>query len=224
MPYSIAPSLALNKGIHIKTWQLFMIILLANLLAGWFYNEHILTRDVYQNLLSEQLEAERIDEYFNFMRKLSLWGYIFQPILTWIHITFLVLLIQMPLILMVIDVPFRRLFRIVTCASLTMTASAFVKILRLNNLPASEISHVSLSVVPLSIASVLDASQYPQAAVAVLNKFSLFEAAWCFVIYKGLVRTENLKKELAAFLVFCVWMLLLLLQWGITAYLDGVSG
>lgn len=58
MPYSIAPSLALNKDVYIKTWQLFIIILLANLLAGWFYNEHILTRDVYQNLLSEQLEAE----------------------------------------------------------------------------------------------------------------------------------------------------------------------
>lgn len=224
MPYSIAPSLALNKDVYIKTWQLFIIILLANLLAGWFYNEHILTRDVYQNLLSEQLEAERIDEYFNFMRKLTLWGYIFQPILTWIHVTFHTLLIQMPLILMMIDIPFRRLFRIVMCASLSMTVSAIVKIIWLINLPASEISLASLSVAPLSIASFLDTTQYPSTAFMVLNKFSLFEAAWCLVIYKGLVDTEKLKKDLAAFLVFCMWMLLLLLQWGITAYLNGVSG
>lgn len=224
MSYSLAPSLPLNKDVQIKTWQLFFFLLLANLSVSWIYNEHILTREVYHTLLSEQMEADRIDEYFNFIRKLSFWGYFFQPVLLWVQITFFVLLIQMPLVLVLIDIPFRQLFRTVTYASLPMTASSFAKIFWLYFLHPSEISYANISAVPFSIASFLDATQYPKTAFTVLNKFNPFEILWCFVIYKGLVSTGKVKKEYAALLVFSIWIFLLLLQWGITAYLNGISG
>jgi len=224
MLYSLAPTSSLNKEIQIKTWQLFLFVLLANLLAAWFYNEHIVTREVYHTLLAEQMEADRIDEYFNFLKKLSIGGYFFQPFFLWLQITFFVLLIQMPLVLMFIDIPFHQLFRTLTYASVPMTALAIARILWLYFLEPSEISLAILSVVPFSIASFLDASQYPLTAYMVLNKFNLFEMAWCFIIYKGLTSTGKLEKSNAALLVLCIWTLLLALQWGITAYLNGVNG
>lgn len=224
MSYSLAPSLSINKDMPIKTWQLFLLALVTNLFVTWFYNEHIVTREVYHALLSERMEADRIDDYFNFLKKVSLWGYAFQPVFLWLQITFFVLLIQMPLVLMFIEIPFQQLFRTLTYASLSMTASAFARTLWLYFFEPPEISLGILNVVPFSIASFLDELQYPLAAFTALNKFNPFEMIWCFIIYKGLTSAGKLEKPSAALLVLSIWTLLLALQWGIIAYLNGVNG
>ena len=224
MSISLAQELQAKREVSLKTWQLFLLILFANLIISWIYNEFIVTREVYHSLFSEQLEARRIDEYFDFTRKLSLWGYLFQPLLFWLQITFFALLIQTPLMLVFIEIPFRQIFRIVLIASLATMALSIVQILRLSFYAPSELTQTVLNVVPLSLTTFIDASSYPKTAIFVLNKFSLFELAWCVLLYKGLVATSKIKRDSVLLLVFGIWIVLLLFQWGLVAYFAGVNG
>jgi len=223
MSYSVAQPLSERRELNLGTWQLFLLVLVANLIATWLYNDHILTRELYHNLLSDRLESSRIDEYFDFLHKVSRWGYLAQPVILWIQISFIVLLIQMPLLLFFIDIPYRRLFRIVTWCALAMIAAAFSRIIWLSLLQASEITQETLNMVPLSINSFLDSAEYHITTYAVLGKFNIFELLWCIMLYKGLSATEKLKKDNAALLVFILWTVLLLFQWGVSAYFNGVD-
>ena len=223
MSYSLAHPLSERRGLNLKTWQLFLLVLIANIALMLLYNEFILTLDVYHNILSEQMESTRIDEYFDTFRKVSQWGYVAQPILLLIQITFIALLIQMPLVLVFIDIPFAYLFRLVAWASLLMTAGGFVRFLWLFNLEAFEIYKNILNMMPFSINHLLDASVYPETAYMILGKFSVFELFWCFVLYNGLISTGKIKKEYAALLIFSMWAALLLFQWGLVAYFQGAN-
>ncbi|MFQ5632852.1 MAG: hypothetical protein ACE5I1_29125 [bacterium] len=224
MSISIAHDAPAKVELSLKTWQIFLLILLANLLVSWVYNEFILTREVYHNLLSEQLEANRIDEYFDITRKLSIWGYLLQPLLFWLQIAFFALLIQTPLMLLFIEIPFRQVFRIVLVASLAVSALSVIQLLKLSFYAPSEITEAVLNVVPFSLTNFIDPADYPKTAFFVLNKFSLFELAWCVLLYRGLAATEKLKKDTAMFLVTGLWIALLLFQWAIVAYFAGVNG
>ena len=71
MSYSVAQPLLGKRGLNLKTWQLFLLVLIANIALMLLYNEFILTLDLYHNILSEQMESTRIDEYFEMFRKVS---------------------------------------------------------------------------------------------------------------------------------------------------------
>ena len=223
MSYSMAQPLLGKRDLNLKTWQLFLLVLIANIALMLLYNEFILTLDVYHNILSEQMESTRIDEYFETFRKVSQWGYVAQPILLLIQITFIALLIQLPLVLVFIDIPFAYLFRLCTWASLLVTAGGLVRFLWLFNLEAFEIHKNILNMTPFSINHLLDASVYPETAYMILGKFNVFELFWCFVLYNGLVATGKVKKEYAALLIFSIWAALLLFQWGLAAYFQGAN-
>ena len=224
MSLTFAPAVPVKKEFEIKTWHIFAVIVCVNLLVSWTYNEFILTREVYHNLFSEQLEVNRLDEYFDFTRRLSLWGYLLQPALFWLQIAFFALLVQTPLMLLFIEISFRQVFRIVLVASLAVAALGVIQLLKLSFYAPSEITETVLNAVPFSLATLVDPAAYPKTALFVLNKFSLFELMWCVLLYRGLAATEKLKKDTVLFLVTGIWIALLLFQWGIVAYFAGVNG
>ncbi len=224
MSYSLTHLLSVKRELKLKTWHLFLFVLISNIVLMWMYNEYILTREAYHNILSEQMGPARIDEYFDIFRKVSVWGYVAQPIILLIQITFIALLIQTPLVLFFIEIPFQYLFRLVTWASLMMTVSIFFRFLWLFSLQPFEISKKILSTMPFSINHLLDASKYPMTAYMILGKFNIFELLWCVVLYKGLVATGRIKKEYAALLIYSIWTVLLLFQWGLAAYFQGTNG
>lgn len=219
---AVAP-LTESRRFFLKTWHIFLLVLAANLVLTYLFNTRFLTRDVYYHLLSDRLDTERIDMYFDLLHKVSLWGYLAQPLLLWIRISFVVLLIQMPLLLFWVDIPYRKLFRIVTTAHVAMIASSLSQVVWLACLEPTRITQGALSRIPLSVNSFLDPANYPVTAYAILGKVNIFEVIWCILIYKGLAATEKLKKDYTALLVFALWTMLLLFQWGISAYLNGVN-
>ena len=223
MPDVVAHSPLAQNELEVKTWQLFLLLVLANLTLAWFYNQHVLTREVFHNIFAERLEASRIDEYFDFTRKLSIWGYIMQPFFLMIQITFFALLLQTPLVLMLIEIPFAKIFRLIAIASVASTLASAMQLLRLSFFDAHEISSNVLDLMPFSLAGFIDPSEYPKSALFVLGKFNLFEVLWSLILYKGLATTGQIKKEQAAILVTLFWLALLLFQWGVVAYFEGVS-
>lgn len=223
MSLSLSHNELADGGLSLKTWQLFFLILIINMAASWVYNEYIFTRDVYHNLLAERLEANRIDQYFDFARKVSLWGYLLQPLLFLLQLGFLALLLQTPLMLMFIEIPFRRLFRINLIASSTMCAAIVAQLLKLSFYHPSEITNLALKTVPFSFASFVNASAFQNDILFLLGKLSVFEFVWCFLVYRGLVGTGKIRNSSALLLVVTIWIALLVLQWGIVVYFERIN-
>src|SRR5881396_2876097 len=75
----------------LRSWQLLALVIALNLIVLWFSNEYVLTRETYQRLLSDRLEASRVDEYFDFARRLRIWGYVLTPLVVVVRVGFMAL-------------------------------------------------------------------------------------------------------------------------------------
>jgi len=223
MSYSLSYEAPVKTDFGAKTWQLFLLILIVNLVVSWCFNEIVFTREVYYNILSERLDAGRIDEYFDFSRKLTVWGYIAQPLLFGLQLMFFALLLQTPLLLMLLDIPFSRLFRIVMVSSLATTAFSVAKLLYLSFHDSTEITREILDFVPLSLAAIADLSTLPKTISFLLGKLNFFEVAWCFMLGKGLFETGKISQAKAISVVFSFWIALLLFQLGVVLYFEGIT-
>lgn len=202
----------------IETWQLFLILALLSIIISILFQKFIMTRDVYYNLYSDQLEENRIDDIIDFTQKLQIWGYIAIPIITWLRLAFITFLLQLPLMIKFIEIPFRELFRIITFAFSIMFVGEMVRFLYLYFLPTESITLNSLTFIPLSITNFLDKSNYPDLVYSILSKINLFEFLWCYVIYAGLYKTNKLEKIDAVSIIFGVWVSLLLIVTGFTFF------
>lgn len=216
-------TIALEKPLDLKTWHLFVLLLIGVWINTWVIQNQIMTREVYHNLLSERLEVHRIDDYFNMMRKLSVWNYVWIPLFLWLRLTFVTLFMQFPLVFKFIDIPFKQIFRMVALAFIPLFFAGFIKTIWLLRQPANQITEEILAFVPFAITNFLEASLYPKAAFGFLSNFNIFEILWCIIIAKGLSSTGKLRKIDAALLVFIVWTLMVLFQWALMLYLAKVN-
>jgi len=212
-----------EKPFYLKTWHLFFLIIIAVWLNTWILQNYVMTREVYHNLLSEQLEISRIDDYFNFVRKISIFSYILVPIIIWIQLAFVTLLLQFPLVLKFIDIPFKKIFRVVTSAQISLVVMGLIKTFWLLHFQPSQITRQTLSFTPLSLTNFLDISAYPKSAVQVLNNFNVFSIIWCIILIKGLSNTGKIKKLDTSIIVVVVWTLILVFQWVLVMYFTKIN-
>lgn len=208
----------------LKTWQIFIIFLVVNIILSWLFQEYVMTREVYHSLLSDRLEAYRIDKQFELMNRFQVWGYLLSPIILWLKFTLVALLLQLPLMLKFIEIPFKQIFRVVMIASIAgmmMSATHFSQLL---SLPVEEINKSVLKVMPCSLSGLVEISQYPESVITVLSTFNIFESCWIVLLFWGLVSISNdkLKKVDVAILVVGIWTFMLLLQYSLVSYFDKV--
>jgi hypothetical protein len=206
--------------------KIFLALLVINILLSWIFQEYIMTRDAYHTLLSDKLESYRIDQQLDIMNRFKIWGYLLLPLVLWFKFTCVTLLLQLPLLLKFIEIPFRKIFRVVMIASLAIVMMNAVFMLQLYNIPAAEITNSLLKVQPLSLSSLLDISAYPESALAVLSTFNLFEAGWLFLIFYGftIIAGKKLKKSDIALLISGVWSFLLFLNYALLIYMEKAFG
>ncbi|HOT98643.1 MAG TPA: hypothetical protein PLN61_06300 [bacterium] len=204
----------------IKGWHLFLLLIACEALLTWVYQEQILTREVYHALLKEQLEVQRIDALFDLLERMNLWGYVAIPLVIGIRILFVGFLLQLPLVLRFIDIPFRRLFRIVAVASLPLILLEGIRLLFLAGIPAAQVTRADLNWIPLSLGSLLDLATASAATQGFFSHLNLFELGFLALLLIGLMRTNRLKRLDAALVVLLMWTVVILFQWGVTAYLE----
>lgn len=206
-----------------KTWHIFLMIVIGMWINTWIIQNNIFTLEVYYNLLSESLDYNRIDDQYYLMNKLSIIIYFVTPMLLWFKLSTLTLLLQFPFIFKYIDIPFKKIFRIVTIGQIIYLISTFIKTMYLLRLDSSKITKATLAFVPLSITNFLDSSLYSKTSYSLLNHINLFELIWCIIICKGLISTEKLKKIDAALVVVIVWTIIMVFQWALSAYLTEIN-
>jgi len=207
----------------IKTWHGFVLLLICEWALLWFYKREILTLDVYHHLYGDRLEPQRIDDLFEMIERLSVWGYAVLPIIAWLRIAFVTLLLQMPLVFRFIDIPFRDVFRIVLKSSFLLLLLECVKILYLSRLSVNALSQAELAYIPLSLTNWLNTAHFSASAISFLNHFNLFEIGWLVGMYWGLAKTGKMKKLDAGVIVLVLWTALIVLHWSILTYLEKMN-
>lgn len=196
----------------IETWQLYLLITISSIIVSFAFQNFIMTREVYYTLYGSQVEDYRLNDAINLMQKFQIWGLIATPLIIWLRLAFVAFLIQLPLILKFIEIPFREIFRIATLAYLIIFSADIVRFLYLYFLPSKSITAETLIFIPLSITNFLNKENYSELAFSVLSKINLFELLWGYVIYRGLYKTGKLEKIDAALIVLGVWIGMMVLS------------
>ena len=220
MNKAMAFPISIHEPGKLKTWQLYILLAVSNLLTLFIINHFIITKEVYYRLLSSRMEISRIDDYFNFISKFRLWGYFIAPLFLWLKITVVALLIQLPLMIKFIEIPFKKIFRIVAWADISIIILAIVQIIYLLNIPASQFTQNSLSYLPLSLIDLFHNFRFNVAAKSLINSINIFELAWVLIIYKGLKDTGKLEKIDAAILSTGIWVGIEIFQYALLTYLN----
>lgn len=208
------------EDVVLKTWHLFLILNIVSLVIIYVNNNFIFTREVFHQLYSKQMEAYRIDEYFDVVNNFSLWGYLIIPLVLLLKITLFTLLLQLPLTLKFIELKFKVVFRIVTIANIPLIISELAKTFWLVFTPYNEFTNEFLSLVPLSITNLIDITQYSTAITGFLNSINLFEFVWIFLVFIGLYRSGKVEKYDAFLISFSVWFGTILFQLELMLYLN----
>lgn len=214
----------LDKLGKIKTWQLFLFIVFVEMAIYYVTNNYVMTREFYEKMLSDRLTIDMINTQFELVKKFNNFGYLFIPLTTLIKITFFTLLIQFPLLLKFIEIPFNKLFRICTFALLPFILLQIITTWRSATIPISELSQQTLSVIPLSINSFLDPMDYSNYVYHFLGFFHIFWVLWGVILFIGLTKTKKIEKIDGLLYTTLVFLLLAIFNLGVTSYVSKVFG
>ena len=201
---------------------LFVLATAVSFAVAWFTNEMVMTREIYHRLFDAKLEVSRVDAQFDLMRQMASVGYTALPLVVLVRTVTVAMTTQLFLLLFA-DVPFRVVFRASCLAFLATCAAAAARSGYLYLLPLDAVTPASLQVLPSSLASlVMYPEDYRSPLYGALNLVSVFEIAWCVILYQAL-RAHRVEPRAALTATAGTWTLLAVLQWAVSAYLVSVT-
>lgn len=208
---------------RIKTWQIFLVVAAVQILVTWILNEQVMTREVYQNLLADQVGAARADDVFDFTRRLNLWGYVLAPVVLGLRLGVVALFVQLVLLLGMAEVRYRHVFR---AALLAFTAVLYGDAIRIGLLwleDPAQITQQVLSLTPLALSNFMDPQAHRASTYALANMVSAFDVAWWLIFAETLRHPARISRVAALSAVAAVGVLATLFQWGVMTYLAAMS-
>jgi hypothetical protein len=209
----------------LRTWHMFAAAVVLTAALMWINQNWVMTRDVYHNLLSDQMEAGRIDEYFDVLHQSARWGYVSLPLVVALRVGLVAALLQLFCLFFLAEAPIAKLFRAALWAYPALLYGVAVRLLVLARTAPEEITRDALSVTPGSLTALFPRLGEPGTPLyAGLSLVSFWEVLWCAALFLALRRVAGVRGWWTrAAAVGGVWTLLALFQWGITVYLTGVK-
>lgn len=220
MDNTIAINSNVSNDYNLKNWHLFLFITCSYLIITLVTDKFIMTRDVYQILLSDKMESYRIDDYYEMLKRFSIYSYLAIPLITWLKITFIALLLQTPIMLKNIEVSFKEMFKIAAIANIPYIVLGIARIVILFLTPKGNYTNELFSFTPGSITNLLVKENYNGVAYSFLSNINIYEALWILLIYLGLKRLNKIEKSDAFFIASGVWLGLTAIQFGLILYLN----
>ncbi len=220
MSESVVVSLNEREEFSLKNWHLFLFITFLYLIITLLNDRFIMTKEVYGLLLSDKIESNRIDDYYEMLKRFSLYTYLALPLLIWIKITFIALLLQTPLMLKSIEVSFKETFRIAAFANLSYILLGFIKLIILFVTPRSNYTNDLINSTPGSITNLISKESYSPVAYNFLSNINIYEILWILIIFYGVANLKKLNKSDSFILAFSIWLGLTLFQFGLVLYFN----
>jgi hypothetical protein len=203
-------------------WQIFTYLAIINFLIAFLASEFIFTREFYYTIFSDQMELSRIDEHVDIISRFSFWSLLVFPLFLFIRYAVIAFIVQIPLLIMYIEISFKYLFRWVMYASIPLILGQGIHFLKIYFTTDDPLYKALFKIQPLSLATLINPDEYASNAIVILNQFNIFDMLWCIVLYIGLLKTGKIKKRDALLLVLCVWTFLLFMQWALLFLLERI--
>ncbi|MEW5842842.1 MAG: YIP1 family protein [Bacteroidota bacterium] len=220
MSESIAVNINEREEFTLKNWHLFVFITGLYLIITLINDKFIMTRDVYSLLLSDKIESNRIDDYYEMLKRFSVYTYLALPLLTWLKITFIALLLQTPLMLKSVEVSFKETFRIAAFANAPYIILGFVKLIILFVTPKTNYTNNLLTSIPGSITNLISMESYSSVAYKFLSSINIYEILWVLIVFYGLAKLKKMNKADSFILAFSIWLGLTLFQVALVLYFN----
>lgn len=195
-----------------KTWKVFTAVAVIHVLAAMIYQGVVWTDDVYREVFVSRLGAVPYDETVAMARRLSSYGYLVLPLFLWVRVAAFSLVLQFGFLLLWEVVPFQRLFRVLTVASLTGAAMLCTRAFLFSVAPPYEMTSSALVVPALSLAEVVGIESYAPAARVVLQNANVFELTWMALVWRGICRVSIVNRSDVAFVILAGWCAVVALQ------------
>ena len=203
----------------LRTWGVFVLLVLVSAAIAWINNEFVMTSEVYRDLLSEQSSDSSVDRQIESITTVRSWSYLAIPVLVWTRIALIALVVQMFCLLGMVDITFRQLFRVAAIAffaTLAGSLNRIVWIVRQNVVDAS-----TLSASPGSLAAIaLPHSASDSWSYVLLSQVSFFHLVWAALMVVGLVSTKRIGVAGAVAVTSGAWGLVTGLRMSLALYLQ----
>jgi hypothetical protein len=203
-----------QPGIKIANWQIFSALVFINLVIVWFVKEHVLRYEVLYHLFQEQLEITRLEHQVDLLRNWFNLNYLLVPLSLFLKLNLLAFILQFPLLFIMDDISYKKIFRVVMIAELAMIGCAIMQWVVLFFKPVDSVELESFARIPLSLAVLLQHySHLSNPAKMIVNRFNVFDLLWCALVCYQLRTLTNMKHIDIVLLVAGVWIFLLIMQW-----------
>jgi hypothetical protein len=166
----------------VRTAYLLLACVLASVGIAWLFNTHVMTRDVYQNLLGGQLDADRIDHYFDLLQRRSTWSLAAVVVIVLLRVGLVSLVAQLVLLLGNVEVQLATLFRASLWAFGAPLTDSALRTWALMRQDPRQLTQAALSANPASLAQWLLPAGDQGALRILLGPLSLVELAWVFIM------------------------------------------
>ncbi len=204
-----------------KTVRLFVVVALIHIAVALLYQHTVLTERTYRAVLAEHVDPIAMDEALATVHTMSLLGTFILPFLLCVRVAAVALLLQFGFLLFWEEIPFSRLFRVLTVASLAGAAMLCTRTVMVAASSAEDVAASSLMLPPLSLADLVGIGTYTPAARVVLQNAGVFELIWLFLVWRGVSNVVPLARSDVAFVVLVVWCSIVLLQVAVVMLLGG---
>jgi len=211
-----------KEEFKIKNWHLFLFVTLVSLILALLNDKFVMTKDVYNIMLSDKMESNRIDDYYEMIKRFSIYTYLAIPLILWLKITFIALLLQTPLMLKGIEVTFKETFKISVYANIPLLLMAIIKFLIMFFTPRIDYTNDLLTFIPGSITNFISKESYSPVAYSFLSNVSIYELLWILIVIIGIYKLKKISVQDSFILTFSIWLGLTMLQVGLVFYFNKV--
>lgn len=220
MSDTLVTNLFAKEEFRIKNWHIFSLLALISLVIALINDKFIMTRDVYSIMLSNKMESDRIDDYYEMIKRFSIYTYLAIPLILWLKVTFIALLLQTPLMLKNIEVSFKESFRISLSAAVPLILLNIIKTIILLLTGKNNYTSESLSSIPGAVTNLLSKEAYSPVAYSFLSNINIYELLWILFATIGIYKLKKLSLQDSFILSFCIWLGLTALQVGLVFYFN----
>ena len=113
-----------NKPDQLNGWYVYIVLCLTGLTTYFIQKNWVLTEDVYNNTLGEQMTFERIKDYMTLQEKWSWVTYLFLPLILALQAFLAAFALNVGALFADIKIPFGQIYRAVLIAMLVFSAAS----------------------------------------------------------------------------------------------------
>ncbi len=226
---SVVPTdtLALNgpESHGLTTWRIFLLMNVVWLAFTLYTNERVLAPDVMAGVVERTVGVELSVAQLDQMSRQGRWAYPLLPVLLAIRVGVVALALQLVSMLMAHALPYREAFRAGLWGYGAVAYGAFVRMLRLDLLPAGTLTRAELTVVPDSLAAVFSGVGAEVTVLsASMSVLSLHDAFWIAIITVYLTTLAGFGRRRALAIALGAWCVTAVARVGAQIFMMGIIG